>query len=230
MSEQPIIIAIDGYSACGKSTLAKDLSRSLAYTYIDSGAMYRAVSYYSIEHNIALGDLPNHLHNIHIEFSIRNQEQIISLNGQDISTQIRSAAVNNIVSPVATISEVRAFLVAQQQAYGKERGIVMDGRDIASVVFPDAELKLFITADIDIRTQRRFEELGPLAADYSYEEVKANLLSRDHIDSTRKDSPLTICPEAIIVDNSNLTKAEQLKICLDYAHIRINKKRETKNI
>jgi cytidylate kinase len=229
MNVIPIIIAIDGYSACGKSTLAKDLSRELAYTYVDSGAMYRAVSYYSIENNIPLENLKHHLEHIKIDFLIQSEKQHILLNGKDITTEIRSAEVNAIVSPVATISEVRAFLVEQQKFYGIERGIVMDGRDIGSVVFPDAELKLFITADIDIRTRRRCEELGALGIEYRIDEVKANLLSRDHIDSTRTDSPLTICSDAIIVDNSDLSKEEQLNLCLKYVQQVIHKKRETKS-
>jgi len=211
-----IIIAIDGFSACGKSTLARDLAKKLNYVFVDSGAMYRAVTLYAIENNISLADLPLHLKEIHISFKADGQGQSVFLNGKDVTVAIRSKEVNALVSPVAAISAVRKYLVAQQHAFGKEKGIVMEGRDIGTVVFPNAELKFFVTADIEVRTDRRTSELAEMGKSLSRKEIMSNLKERDHIDSTRKDSPLRKAEDAIEIDNSELSKEEQLGLCLKY--------------
>jgi len=215
-----IVIAIDGLSACGKSTLAKDLAKRLDYIYVDSGAMYRAVTLYSIEQNISLEELPSKLQEINITFEVKNDSQAVLLNGKDVTLDIRSKGVNELVSPVAAISEVRSFLVAQQKQYGKQKAIVMDGRDIGTVVFPDAEMKFFISADLDVRTDRRTSELAEIGKTMSREEIQANLKTRDHIDSTRADSPLKKAEDAVEIDNSDLTKVEQLELCLKYVGAR----------
>lgn len=215
-----ITIAIDGFSSCGKSTLAKDLAQELGFLYIDSGAMYRAVSLYFIENSIPLDDtkrILNALDSIHIEFKQIEDKQYTFLNNKDVTLDIRSKEVNSIVSPVAKISEVRKFLVAKQRSYRTQNiGIVMDGRDIGSVVFPQAELKLFVTAGIEIRVQRRFIENQSKGIEASFENVKENLLTRDHIDSTREDSPLLQTSDAIVIDNSQLSRKEQLHLALEY--------------
>jgi len=211
-----IVIAIDGLSACGKSTLAKDIARKLDYLYIDSGAMYRAVTLYAVENTIALDKLPEKLDEIKITFDVKDDKQVVLLNGKDVTLAIRSRAVNELVSPVAAISSVRSFLVAQQQAYGEQKAIVMDGRDIGTVVFPDAEMKFFISADLDIRTDRRTSELAEIGKKLSREEIQENLKLRDHIDSTRDDSPLKKAEDAIEINNSELSKTEQLELCLKY--------------
>ena len=211
-----IVIAIDGLSACGKSTLAKDIAKKLDYLYIDSGAMYRAVTLYAVENNIAVDKLPEKLDEINITFGFKDDKQVVLLNGKDVTLDIRSRAVNELVSPVAAISSVRSFLVAQQQAYGEQKAIVMDGRDIGTVVFPDAEMKFFISADLDIRTDRRTSELAEIGKKLSREEIQENLKLRDHIDSTRDDSPLKKAEDAIEINNSELSKTEQLELCLKY--------------
>ena len=215
-----IVIAIDGLSACGKSTLAKDIARKLDYLYIDSGAMYRAVTLYAVENTIALDKLPEKLDEIKITFDVKDDKQVVLLNGKDVTLAIRSRAVNELVSPVAAISSVRSFLVAQQQKYGEQKAIVMDGRDIGTVVFPDAEMKFFISADLDIRTERRTSELAELGKKLSREEIQENLKLRDHIDSTRDDSPLKKAEDAIEINNSELSKEEQLELCLKYVAAR----------
>jgi len=215
-----IVIAIDGLSACGKSTLAKDLAKRLDYIYVDSGAMYRAVTLYALKNNVPLSALPEHLENIHISFKPDGNAQRVLLNGIDVSDDIRSKAVNELVSPVAAISEVRSFLVAQQKAFGEKKAIVMDGRDIGTVVFPNAEMKFFISADIDVRTDRRTSELAEMGKSMTREEIKSNLKIRDHIDSTREDSPLTKASDAIEIDNSELNKEQQLDLCLKYVSAR----------
>ncbi len=215
-----INIAVDGYASCGKSTLARDLARELGYLFIDSGAMYRAVTYYFIIHQIDLQSSPQieaALNNIQITFqqnSASNQAQTF-LNGQSIEAQIRDKAVSDFVSQVSTLEKGRTFLVRQQQAMGRQKGVVMDGRDIGTVVFPDAELKLFVTADIDVRTQRRYAELQAKGIHTTYEEVKQNLLERDRIDSTREVTPLRQAEDAILLDTSNLTREEQLSLVLE---------------
>jgi cytidylate kinase len=219
---KPIIIAIDGFSSCGKSTLARELARKLNYRYIDTGAMYRAVTLYFIENNISIEDaaaIENALKEIHITFIYNSatQQSDTYLNGQNREQDIRSLRVANLVSPVSAISSVRRFLVKQQQQMGSERAIVMDGRDIGTVVFPDAELKIFMTARDDIRAKRRFDELVSKNQSPVLEEVAANLKSRDHIDSTRADSPLKKADDAIELDNSDITREEQFKIVHEWA-------------
>lgn len=212
-SAPKIIIAIDGYSACGKSTLAKDLGKKLGYGYIDTGAMYRAVTLYFLRNEIAFDDaeaIAEALLEITIEFiNVKGKNRTI-LNGEDVEEEIRKMYVSNHVSPVATISAVRKSMVLQQQKMGKKKGVILDGRDIGTVVFPNAELKLFLTASPEIRTQRRYEELKAKGQDSSIEEIKANLLERDHIDSNRADSPLKQAEDAVVIDNSNLSIKEQL--------------------
>jgi cytidylate kinase len=213
-----ITIAIDGYAACGKSTLAKDLAKALAYTFIDSGAMYRAVALYCLDHkliddsgHINLAQLENSIGDISIEIST---DQKVFLNQQDITEAIRTPRVAAIVSKIAAIKVVRQKLVEEQQALGKAGGIVMDGRDIGSVVFPDAELKLFVTASDEIRTQRRLAELQSKGEQQTEAEVLANLKSRDHQDSTRAESPLVQVADAIVLDTSMLNREQQLKWAL----------------
>jgi len=208
-----IIIAIDGFSACGKSTLAKDLSKKLGYAYIDTGAMYRAVTLFFLRNEIDFNSkeaVAKALDEISIEFvNVKGKNRTL-LNGEDVEAEIRKMYVSQKVSPVATISAVRRAMVAQQQRMGEKKGVILDGRDIGTVVFPKAELKLFLTASPDIRTQRRFEEIQAKNQASTFEEIKANLLERDHIDSSRADSPLKQASDAVVIDNSNLSKKEQL--------------------
>lgn len=212
-----IIIAIDGYSSCGKSTLAKQLAEKLNYRFIDSGAMYRAVTLYLINHQIDIYNInavAENLKNIAINFKINgeNKNQETFLNGENVEIELRTnPRIASVVSDVSTISEVRRFLVKQQQFMGVEKEIVMDGRDIGTVVFPNAELKIFVTADPQIRAQRRFDELKEKGQITTIEEVLANLQKRDHIDSTRADSPLRKAYDAIELDNSNLNREEQFE-------------------
>jgi cytidylate kinase len=216
-----ILIAIDGYAACGKSTLAKQLASHLHYLFLDTGAMYRAVTLYLLDNHInwlnnkLLNDV---LDNISITFQ-RNENGKIHclLNGDDVEEQIRSMHVSNKVSEVAAVSAVRKFLVQQQQIIGKEKGIVMDGRDIGTVVFPHAELKLFVTADMETRVQRRLLELQSNDIQVSEEDIRNNLIKRDHEETTRADSPLIKAADAIVIDNTNLTPAEQFQIALNLA-------------
>lgn len=218
---RPIVVALDGYSSCGKSTIAKELSRVLNYKYVDTGAMYRAVTLYFIQHKIDFKDIEQvkeALQHITITFKIDSSTQIQEtfLNGENIENEIRvNPRVAGYVSDVSAISEVRRFLVKQQQQLGKERAIIMDGRDIGTVVFPDAELKLFITADPQIRAQRRFAELIEKGKETTIEEVLANLEKRDYIDSHREDSPLMKADDAIEIDNSHMTHDEQLYLILN---------------
>lgn len=208
-----IIIAIDGYSACGKSTLAKDLSKKLGYAYIDTGAMYRAVTLYFLRNKVAIEDkiaVADALAAINIEFiNVKGKNRTV-LNGEDIEEEIRKMYVSQYVSPVAAISAVRRAMVAQQQKMGEKKGVILDGRDIGTVVFPQAELKLFLTASPEIRTQRRHDELVQKGQPTNFEEIKANLLERDHIDSNRADSPLKQAVDAVVIDNTNLSIKEQL--------------------
>jgi cytidylate kinase len=223
MTTTKIIIAIDGYSSCGKSTLAKQVATVLGYNYIDSGAMYRAITLYFLRHNI---DLKNHdqiltaLANIHLSFEYNAAKKVseIYLNDENVEGYIRDLIVAEKVSEVAAIKEVRSFAVAQQKKMGKKKGIVMDGRDIGTVVFPDAELKIFMTADPAIRVKRRFEELYETNHAVSIEDVKANLELRDYIDSNREESPLRKADDAIVLDNSALTKEEQLEQVLHWVN------------
>ncbi|MGC4058455.1 MAG: (d)CMP kinase [Chitinophagaceae bacterium] len=217
-----INIAIDGYSSCGKSTMARELARELGYTFIDSGAMYRAITLYFLRHKVALDDdaaVAAALSNIQLRFErTPGQEQShICLNGEDVSEEIREMHVAGQVSAVAAIPAVRHFAVAQQQEIGKERGVVMDGRDIGTVVFPDAALKIFVTADIQVRVQRRYEELWAKEPGITLEEVRANLEARDHIDTTRAESPLRQAADAVLLDNSKLSREQQLMLVLSWA-------------
>ena len=212
-----IIIAIDGYSSCGKSTLAKGMAARLGYTYIDSGAMYRAVTLFFLRHQISLQDeeqVRKALNEINISFNAQNHT---ILNGEDVESEIRRMSVSNYVSQVSAIPIVRRAMVYQQQAMGRGKAIVMDGRDIGTVVFPEAELKIFLTADPEIRVQRRFDELKNKGIKSSLEEVRQNLRHRDHIDSTREDSPLLQAPDAVVIDNSNMAREEQLEYALELA-------------
>ncbi|MFM6945928.1 MAG: (d)CMP kinase [Flavobacteriales bacterium] len=216
--KKKITIAIDGFAACGKSTLAKDLAKALGYTFIDSGAMYRAVALYCLENNlideqgnIDLGPLESNIGSLSIEIS---SDQKVYLNRQDITEVIRSPRVAAIVSKVAAIKLVRQKLVEQQQYLGKDGGIVMDGRDIGSVVFPAAELKLFVTASDAVRTQRRLAELNAKGEQQTKEEVLQNLKSRDLQDSTRAESPLVQVADAIVLDTSDLNREQQLEWAL----------------
>ncbi|GHT41010.1 cytidylate kinase [Bacteroidia bacterium] len=212
-----IVIAIDGHSSCGKSTMAKELAKQIGYTYIDSGAMYRAVTLFCLQNGLFVNNLLNEeylrreIANISITF-VNNPltgKADTCLNGRNVEKEIRTMAVAEKVSPVAAIGFVREALVRQQQALGTGKGIVMDGRDIGTVVFPDAELKIFVTASPEIRAQRRLAELTAKGESATFEAVIHNLAERDRIDSTRKDGPLKQAADAIVLDNSNLTIAEQ---------------------
>lgn len=223
--KQKITIAIDGFSSCGKSTLAKALAEKLDYVFIDTGAMYRAVTLYALrngfidEHGIATDDLLETLPSIEIEFELDSETKkpLLILNGRDVDAEIRSTKVAAHVSKIAIIKAVRDKLVAQQRLLGKKGGVVMDGRDIGSVVFPNAELKLFLTAQPLIRAQRRFDELNSKGIETTLEDVKHNLEERDRIDSTRRESPLIQTEDAIVIDNSNLSPTEQLELALSLA-------------
>ena len=226
MYNSKIIIVIDGYSSCGKSTLAKDLAAKLSYHFIDSGAMYRAITLYFLQNNVDLKDhsaILNALANIHLSFVFNEsrQQSDIYLNDENVEHRIREMLVAEKVSEVAAIREVRAFAVAQQKKMGKKKGIVMDGRDIGTVVFPDAELKLFMTASPEIRVKRRFEELYRDNPNISMEEVKHNIELRDYIDTTRTESPLRKAEDAIVLDNSLLNRKEQLVIALELVKERL---------
>ena len=218
-----IIIAIDGHSSCGKSTMAKELARAIHYRYIDSGAMYRAVTLFCMEKGFFNNDVLDtesvrqHIGDIHISFQYNAKSGVSDtyLNGWDVEKQIRSMEVADKVSPVAAVGFIREAMVKQQQAMGKDKGIVMDGRDIGTVVFPDAELKLFVTARPEVRAQRRLEELIAKGESVSFEEVLKNIEKRDFIDSTRKDGPLRKAPDAIVLDNSDMTIAEQNTFLLE---------------
>lgn len=215
-----IIIAIDGYSSCGKSTLARDLASALGFAYVDSGAMYRAVTLYFLDHGIPLDDqeaIENALDRIRIEFKNLNGENHTFLNGADVEESIRDMRVSAVVSPVAAVPAVRRALVRQQQALGRSGGIVMDGRDIGTVVFPNADLKIFLIADEEERVRRRRLELLAKGFDLSEEEVRRNLTERDHIDSTREDSPLRQAADAVVIDNTHLTRKDQLEEALRLA-------------
>ncbi|HEY9001197.1 MAG TPA: (d)CMP kinase [Mucilaginibacter sp.] len=212
------VIAIDGYSSCGKSTLAKALAKKLHFIYIDSGAMYRAVTLYFLRHNV---DLTNHdqiidaLKDIHLNFHARDYQTHITLNDEEVSEEIRQMPVSDNVSSVAALREVRHEMVKQQQRMGRSKNIVMDGRDIGTTVFPDATLKIFMTADPKVRAERRFKELQEKNPNITLEEVFENIAHRDYQDTTRAESPLVRAPDAIILDNTNMTPDEQLQFALD---------------
>lgn len=224
-----IIIAVDGYSSCGKSTLARQLAERLGYKYIDTGAMYRAVTLYFLENDVnpeSTKEVITALKEININFRINpiNGKQETYLNDGNVEKEIRNLAVSNLVSPVSTLAEVRNMLVKQQQLMAEDRGVVMDGRDIGSVVFPDAELKLFMTAEPKIRAQRRFEELMSQGDNVSFDEVYQNVLQRDLIDTTRKVAPLVKSPDAIEIDNSYLSREEQFEMAYGLVLQHLNQK------
>ncbi len=219
---QKIIIAIDGYSSCGKSTLAKALATKLAYVFIDTGAMYRAIALYFLRNNVSFTDessIAGALQQIKLNFKY-NAETLKSdmyLNDENVEQEIREMAVSSKVSEVAALVLVRDFAVAQQQAMGVQKGIVMDGRDIGTVVFPSAALKIFVTADPKIRAQRRFLELQSTQPQITLEEVTQNLQHRDLIDSTREHSPLRQAEDARVLDNSHISREEQFEMALTWA-------------
>ncbi|MFV8327089.1 (d)CMP kinase [Flavobacterium sp. ZS1P14] len=221
--DKKITIAIDGFSSTGKSTLAKQLANRLGYVYVDTGAMYRAVAFFTMQNGYIKADffdkqaLINRLPNIKLQFKFNVDLGFAEmyLNDVNVEKEIRTIEVSNFVSKVAEISEVRAKLVEQQKEMGKDKGIVMDGRDIGTVVFPDAELKIFMTAGAETRAQRRFDELQEKGDPVTYEEVLKNVEERDYIDTHRKDSPLVMAEDAIEIDNSHLTREEQFKVVLD---------------
>ena len=220
-----ITIAIDGWSSCGKSTLAKQLSKELGYIYIDSGAMYRAITLYFLRNHIDWTNEPEvdeALSNITLEFRSNNKtgDSEIYLNEENVEYVIRDLVVAEKVSEVAAIKAVRSFAVAQQQKMGAEKGIIMDGRDIGTTVFPNAELKIFMTADNAIRVERRFKELYEKNPNITIEEVKANLEMRDYIDSHREVSPLQKAADAVVIDNTDLTQTQQLQMALKYVRMK----------
>ncbi len=218
-----IIITVDGWSSCGKSTMARQLAKELNYVFIDSGAMYRAITLYFLRHQVDLSDAKaidtalNHV-TLKFHFNSDNGNNEIYLNDENIEHLIRNMRVAEKVSEVAALKAVREFAVAQQQQIGANKGIVMDGRDIGTAVFPMAELKIFMTADVSVRVERRFRELIEKNPGITLEEVKSNLEARDFIDSNREISPLRKADDAIILDNSNLTPQEQLQLALDWAN------------
>lgn len=216
--EKKIIIAIDGHSSCGKSTMAKDLARRIGYVYVDTGAMYRSVTLYALRHGLFNPDgtvkadlLHEQMPEISISFKFNPEtgRPDTYLNGELVEKDIRSLEVSNHVSPIAAIPFVRADMVAQQQRMGQEKGIVMDGRDIGTTVFPDAELKIFVTASAEVRAQRRFDELKAKGMPADYEDILRNVQERDYIDSHREVSPLRQAADALVLDNSHMTIAEQ---------------------
>lgn len=218
-----ITIAIDGFSSTGKSTLAKQLAKHLGYIYVDTGAMYRAVAFFAMQNNLISSDsfnnveLVNQLKDIMLEFKFNSDLGFAEmyLNGDNVEKDIRTIEVSGFVSKVAEVSEVRAKLVEQQQEMGKNKAIVMDGRDIGTVVFPDAELKVFMTASASTRAQRRYDELLQKGDVVTYEEVLKNVEERDYIDTHREDSPLVMASDAVEIDNSYLNREEQFQAVLD---------------
>ena len=223
-----IIITLDGFSSCGKSTLARQLANELNYVFIDSGAMYRAITLYFLRHRIDWNhqvEVLNALKNITLDFqyNVETGKSDMYLNHEDVEVFIREMHVSDNVSAVSTVKEVREFAVAQQQLMGNKKGIVMDGRDIGTTVFPYAELKIFVVADPAVRVERRYKEMFEKNSNITIEEVKNNLESRDYIDSHREVSPLRKAADAIELDNSNLTREEQLEIVLKWAEEKINK-------
>ena len=213
-----IVIAIDGFSSCGKSTMAKALARNVGYLYFDSGAMYRAVTLFCMrnglitEGHIDIDALREKMNEIHITFKAdpASGNSLTMLNGEDVEHEIRSLEVSKMVSQVATLDFVRSEMIAQQREMGKSKGIVMDGRDIGTTVFPDAEMKVFVTASAEVRAQRRYDELIARGDNPNYNEILENVMQRDHIDQTREISPLKKADDALLLDNSNITREEQM--------------------
>ncbi|MEY3349545.1 MAG: hypothetical protein RLY46_1584, partial [Bacteroidota bacterium] len=221
-SLKKIIITVDGWSSCGKSTMARQLAKKLHYLFIDSGAMYRAITLFFIRNGVNVQDatqVTNALQQINLSFHLnaQNGNNEIYLNGENVESFIRDMQVAEKVSEVAAIREVREYAVKQQQLIGKGKGIVMDGRDIGTAVFPHAELKIFMTADNDVRVMRRFKELVEKNPAIQMEDVKSNLAQRDHMDSNREVSPLRKADDAVILDNSLMTPEEQLDLALQWA-------------
>lgn len=233
MPERKITIAIDGYSSCGKSTIARAIAARLSYNYVDTGAMYRSVTLYALRNGLINGrtldvdGLIDQLEDIHIEFTFNQETKVseILLNGENVELFIRHMDVNDWVSQVSAVGEVRKKMVKLQQEMGKGKGIAMDGRDIGTTVFPDAELKIFMTADPDVRAQRRLAELESKQILASFDEVKENLLQRDHEDMNRIESPLRKAADAIVLDNTHLTRDEQLDFVINLANELISKKK-----
>ncbi|MEX1187857.1 MAG: (d)CMP kinase [Bacteroidia bacterium] len=225
MPSKKITIAVDGYSSCGKSTLARALAAQLNYAYVDTGAMYRAITLYALRNGLINGkdldteSLIDQLDDIEIQFEFNpdSKSSMILLNDENVESQIRQMDVNDWVSQVSAVAEVRRKMVRMQQQMGNEKGISMDGRDIGTTVFPDAELKLFMTADIATRTKRRVAEMEAKNMHADFEQIKANLLQRDKEDMSRKESPLRKADNAIILDNTNLSRDEQLNFALNKA-------------
>ena len=222
----PIIITLDGFSSCGKSTLARQLANELNYVFIDSGAMYRAITLYFIRQQVdrsSAAAIHEALSEISLDFryNAHSRESDIYLNDENVAAQIRDMLVSENVSEVATLKEVREFAVAQQQKMGEKKGLVMDGRDIGTTVFPNAELKIFVTADPAVRVARRFKELYERNPNITVEEVKNNLEMRDYTDSNREFSPLRKAEDAVILDNTDLTREEQLELALKWARERM---------
>jgi cytidylate kinase len=215
--ENKIIVAIDGYSSCGKSTIAKALAKYAGYTYVDTGAMYRAVALYALRAGIEnnLSDIEEMLKDIRIGFIKTADGQHATLNDEDVESYIRTLEVGNLASQISTIKEVRAFLVAQQQAMGEKKGIVMDGRDIGTVVFPKAELKLFLTASPEVRAKRRYLELQTKGENPVWEDVLADVNDRDYRDTHRSESPLRQAEDAVVVDNGEMTREEQMQYIIE---------------
>src|SRR6478735_5849068 len=221
-----IIIALDGYSSCGKSTLARQLANKLNYVFIDSGAMYRAITLYFLRQHVDwknVREVNKALSEITLDFGYNENsgQSDMFLNDENVESLIRDMLVSEHVSEVSTIKEVREFAVAQQQKMGERKGIVMDGRDIGTTVFPHAELKIFVTADPAIRVERRYKELYAKNSNITIEEIQSNLEMRDYIDSNREFSPLRKAADAVELDNSNMTREEQLEIALKWAHERM---------
>jgi len=212
-----IIIAIDGHSSCGKSTLANDIGQAVNYLYISTGSMYRAVTLYFLRYDIDLKEtdtIENALSKIKIDLKVIDGQTYTFLNGENVEKEIRGMPVSNLVSLVSAIPEVRKEMVAQQRAIGQNKGVVMDGRDIGTVVFKEAELKIFLTSDPHIRAIRRYKELKDKGIEASLQEVEDNLSQRDHMDSTRENSPLAKASDAVIIDNTNISRTEQLAMVL----------------
>lgn len=218
-----IVIAIDGHSSCGKSTMAKDLAKKIGYVYIDTGAMYRAVTLYAMRHELINNEqvnaeeLEKQMNKISITFHLNanTQRPDTYLNGECVEREIRTMEVSRHVSPVAALPFVRTALVEMQRKMGEQKGVVMDGRDIGTVVFPDAELKIFVTASAEVRARRRYDELTAKGESCNYEDILANVTERDRIDSTRKTSPLKQASDAIVLDNTNMSIEEQAAWLLD---------------
>jgi cytidylate kinase len=212
-----ITIAIDGHSSCGKSTMAKDLARTVGYVYVDTGAMYRCVTLYALRNGLFTADgideeaLRQQMDNIRISFRLNSEtgRPDTYLNGELVENDIRTMEVSSHVSPIAALGFVREAMVAQQQQMGKDKGVVMDGRDIGTVVFPDAELKIFVTASAEVRAQRRYDELKGKGMEADYDDILKNVQERDYIDSHREVSPLRQADDAILLDNSHMTISEQ---------------------